>query len=193
MAVGKLDLDVKEFGKWAMAEINFSRKDAADVLNNAAGDVSMRAISYTHRASYASMVKKFKIAGSQRGKMLKSGRRSRGKSKRYQTFDPSRVVYAIINYYIKHGRMPSYQIGIMPKKLKGIRHAGKAAAIQFVNAKLRSIAYIATGFAMAARFFGKKPNIRISPKGYVYHSTGVKATMRSLSAEMMSPRASRIT
>lgn len=179
---GKLILDTKKFSKWAAAEIAFSKKDAADVLNNAAGDVALRAIPLTHRTSYAGMVQKFKKAGSQRGITLKSGRQS--KSARRQTFDPSGYVYAVLNYYIRHGKMPSYQIGIMPKKLAGISVATKVAAIQFVNAKLRSIAYIATGFAMAARFFGKPTTIKISPKGYVYHSTGEKATPRKLVAHI---------
>lgn len=177
-------LNMAEFQKWAKAEVADTRKDAATVLNSAAGDVALRAITHTVRASYSAMVKKFKVAGSQRGIMLKSGRRSRGKGSRYQTFDPSGYVYAVLNYYIKHGKMPSYQIGIMPKKLMRITKATKAAAIQFVNSKLKSIAYIATGFAMAARFFGKNASIRISPKGYVYHSTGEKATPGKLVAKI---------
>jgi len=181
---GKLTLNTGEFSKWAAAEIQFSRKDAAEVLNKAAGDVALRAIPNTVRASYSRMVKKFKKAGSQRGITLKSGRQSRGKAARYQTFDPTGYVYAVLNYYIKHGKMPAYQIGIMPKKLMGIKKATKAAAIQFVNAKLRSIAYIATGFAMAAKFFGKPVTIKLSPKGYVYHSTGEKATPWKLMAKI---------
>ncbi len=181
---GTLTLNTGEFSKWAAAEIQFSRKDGADVLNNAAGDVALRAIPHTHRASYSAMVKKFKKAGSQRGITLKSGRQSRSKRAGKQTFDPTGYVFAVLNYYIKHGKMPAYQIGIMPKKLQGIRKATTVAAIQFVNAKLRSIAYIATGFAMAAKFFGKPVIIKVSPKGYVYHSTGEKATPRRLIAKI---------
>lgn len=188
---GKLTLDTRDFSRWAAAEIKFSRKDAAEVLNKAAGDVALRAVNLVPRANAARMDRLLK-SGPNQGVMLASGRRSQSRSTHMQTFRSSGYVLAVLRYYMSTGRMPSFALGVMPRKLKGINHLQGLSADQmqmlgrqYVNAKKSSIGYIAVGFIMVARFFGKPITTRISSRGYVYHSTGVKATPGKLTAKLM--------
>lgn len=188
---GKLTLNTREFSKWAAAEIQFSRKDAADVLNKAAGDVALRAAKIVPRASAAKMDRLLK-AGPNIGVMLKSGRRSKSKKPHMQTFKSSAYVLAVLRYYMSTGKMPTFAFGIMPRKLKDISHLrGLSAdqmqmlARQYVNAKKSSIGYIALGFIMVGKFFGRPVTTKVSPKGYAFHSTGVKAIPNRLTAKLM--------
>lgn len=176
-------MDTRGFSQWVPKIMSAFRKTASEVLNSAAGDTALWAIKFTHRASYQEMVDKFTRAG-WHGKTLKSGKTSKGAAKKYQTFEPSGLVYFILAYYRKHGQMPPESIGIMPKAAIQAGLKGEVAAMLFVKAKLRSIAYIATGFVMTARFFGKQTTTKISTKGYVFHSTGEKATEKRLVAKI---------
>lgn len=180
---GQIKLPTQAFSAALREYLKTTKRDVAEVLNSKMGDVALRAVGHTVRASYTQMSKKMKRGGNF-GKTLKSGRQSKGKSARYQTFNPSGWVYAVLNYYKKHGRMPSWAIGIMPKKIARAP-VTKAAAIHFVNAKLRSIAYIAVGFIMAAKFFGKAVTTKVSTKGWAAKSTGKKATPLKLTAKIM--------
>ena len=184
---GKLTISTVGLAKWVALEVKEFKKDAATVLNNAAGDVCLRAVNLVKRADAKQMDKLLK-AKPDLHRILKSGRRS--KSPRGSTKFPSKYVFAVLSYYQANGRMPSWAYGVLPKKLVGnIGPIGggrrTAAAVAYVNAKKSSIGYIAVGFIMAAKFFGKPVTTKISDKGWIHHSTGEKATANNLTAKIM--------
>jgi uncharacterized protein YejL (UPF0352 family) len=185
---GELQLDTTDFAKAMKGYMQFTRKTVVEALNSKAGDVAYRAEKLTKRADKHKMDKLLKEGGGNIGKLLKSGKRSKGKSARYQTFNPSGYVYAVLAYYKAHGSMPPWALGVMPKRLlnqtfnSGTR---KAMAMQYVNAKKSSIAYIAVGWLMVARFFGKQVSIaKLSAKGWAFDSDGIKATERNPTATL---------
>jgi hypothetical protein len=189
---GQMTLDVSAFGpamkKWFDSQV---KPDAAAALNSVAGDVAYEAEKLTRRADAGKMDQKFKVGGGNVGILLKSGKRSKSKQTRYQTFQASKLVYGILRYYRSQGHMPNWKgvYGVMPKKLAdaGIP-AGNldAAAKFFVSRKKSSIAYIATGWLMTAAFFGKTiSRAKVSNKGLAYLSTGKKATANDLTALLM--------
>lgn len=177
------------FAKTLMQLIPVVRKEASELLNDAMGDVALHAVKYTLKANADKLRRKLKATGN-RGIMLKSGRRSRSRKTSMQEFRATAYVYAAINYFRRHGKMAPWALGVMPKKIArtGAPLTGKAmsaVARQFVNAKMSSIAYIAVGWIMAARFFGKPIATRVSDKGWAGHSTGQKATPGKLTARIM--------
>lgn len=184
-----MTLDSRAFSKAVAAYIPLASRDAADVLNSKAGDVCLKAVDKVKRADAAKMDAKLKRS-SNRGVMLKSGRRSRNKKTSFQEFQASKYVYAVINFYRRHGYMPKWALGVMPKKIAqtGAALTGdamSAVARQFVNAKKSSIGYIAVGFIMVAKFFGKSVTTKVSDEGWAGSSTGKKATARDLTAVMI--------
>lgn len=185
---GQMKLPAASIEKTLRQLIPLVKKGAAEVLNDTMGDVALHAVKYTLKANADKLRKKLKATGN-RGVMLPSGRRSRSKKTSMQEFKASAYVYAAINYYRRHGKMAPWALGVMPKKiartgapLVGARMS--AAARQFVNAKMSSIAYIAVGWIMAARFFGKQITTSVSGKGWAHHSTGQKATPGNLIAKI---------
>jgi hypothetical protein len=185
---GQLSLDTKGFAATLKTYMQLTRKDISEVLNSRAGDVAYRAEKFQPRADAGKMDALLKVGGKNSPGTLKSGKQS--KNKRNQTFQASDYVYAVIRFYLKYGKMPPFAYGLMPKKLAGLR--GKisnlqlhAAAKQYVNAKKSSIAYIAVGWLMVARFFGKQVSVaKLSAKGWAYHSDGIKATPQNLTATL---------
>jgi hypothetical protein len=184
---GQIIIDTRGFAGAMQDYLKTTRKDVADVLNDKAGDVALHAEKHTVRANYAKIVKKLKASGNV-GRILKSGRRSRNKKVSHQTFQASAYVYGVLRYYRSTGMMPPWAFGIMPGKIAraGLRGGNlDAAARIFVSAKLSSIGYIATGWLMVAKFFGKPITAKVSNKGFAYHSTGKKATPDNLMAVLM--------
>lgn len=181
----ELKLDTRQFASALKDMMQFTRKDASELINNAMGDVALHSVRDTKRADAAAMDKL--LVASRRGRMLKSGRRS--KSKRGMEVMPTGYVFAVINYYRTHGKMPPYAFGIMPDAIASVQLRTRSditrAAQAYVRAKKRSIAYIAVGFIAAARFFGKSVRTKLSSKGWAAKSTGRKATPNNLTAKIL--------
>jgi hypothetical protein len=118
---------------------------------------------------------------------MPSGKRSTNKKSTFQEFKMTGLAYALVNYYMKHGKLPRGQV---PKFLAKIPRNGKPlfgkklidVAHRLVNRKKSSAAYIAAGFIRAARDFGKTVTMRLSEKGNAARGGGVKATAMLLEA-----------
>src|SRR5208282_2088411 len=134
------ELDLTEFTKAMELAATYSSRTTAEVMNAACLDVIIRASREIPKADRIKMEKQ--LVGqievttlSKSGKLLKHAKITR---------HPSRLVYNIINARRRKAKLPPLTGEAMAKEAK-----------KFLNARIRSIGYIAyAGFQKANRAFG---------------------------------------